>query len=124
MIITLPDDAVVHRVGGASVPDLRLGPLDAAAIPPGISVLTGGTPQEAADQMRAAFNNSRKWRAKARTVGSATAADIRAAGFDVIENPTAKLPNHARIIHPAGAAGFDDANLARLAGVFRPTTGC
>lgn len=123
MTIPLPDDAVVHRVGGADVPGLRLGPLDAAATPPGTSVLLGGTPQQAADQMRAAFN-SRKWRALAGTVGSATAADIRAAGFEVIENPTATLPNHARIVHPAGVAGFTDANLARLSMVFRITTGC
>jgi hypothetical protein len=33
------------------------------------------------------------------------------------------LPNHHRIIHPDGVAGFNDANLADLAGVFEDTTG-
>ena len=55
MIIPLPDDAVVHRIGGADVPNLRLSPLDAAQTPPGISVLIGGTPQDAAAQIRGAF---------------------------------------------------------------------
>jgi hypothetical protein len=44
--------------------------------------------------------------------------------FEVIANPTQTLPNHARIIHPAGLAEFTDPNLARLATVFQTTTGC
>jgi hypothetical protein len=117
------DDTVIHRVGGATVAGLQLSRLDRLADPPGLSVLAGGTPQAAADQMRAAIP-SRKGRALASTVGTATVAAIRAAGFDVIANPTAKLPNHARVIHPAGLEGFTDEFLARLAAVFQTTTGC
>jgi hypothetical protein len=123
MTIPLADDAVVHRIGGAAVANLRLGPLDATAAPPGLSVLVGGTPHQAAARMWAAVP-SRKWLALAGTVGTTAAAAIRAAGFDVIEWPTPKLPNHARITHPDGTAGFTDANLAVLAAAFHTTTGC
>jgi hypothetical protein len=51
-------------------------------------------------------------------VGSATEDGIRGAGFDVIPNPTTKFPNHHRIIHPQGVAGFIDENLARLSKTF------
>lgn len=119
----LPDDVTVHRVGGADLAGLRLSPLDRAAAPPGLSVLAGGSPRDAAARMRAAFR-SRKWMALSGTVGSATAAAIRSAGFEVIDAPTHTLPNHARIVHPDGPAGFTDENLARLAAVFQTATGC
>jgi hypothetical protein len=57
-------------------------------------------------------------------VGTATAAAIRAAGFEVLPDPTARLPNHGRLVHPGGLAGFTDENLARLAQAFQNTTGC
>ncbi len=117
----LPDDTIVHRVGGAAVENLRLGRLDAAAVPPGLSVLTGGTPGQAAAQMRAAYQ-SRKWQA-AEVVASASAAAVRAAGFDVVAMSTNKLPNHARLTHPAGLAGFTDDNLRLLAQAFQTTPG-
>jgi len=47
----------------------------------------------------------------------------RAVGFDVIPAPSRRLPNHHRRIHPQGAAGFTDENLARLAAAFINTTG-
>ena len=117
-------DVVVHRVGGGSVANLRPSPLDLQETPPGISALLGGTPQEAAGQMRRAFPGSRKWRQTAGTVASTTAEALRQAGFEVIPDPTSRFPNHARLIHPAGVAGFTDANLGTLAKVFQETTGC
>jgi anthranilate phosphoribosyltransferase len=117
-------DVVLHRVGGGSVSNLRLSPLDLQQTPPGLSVLLNGTPQEAATQMRRAFPGSRKWRQTAGTVASATAAAVRQAGFDVVADPTTRFPNHALLIHPTGAAGFTDANLATLARTFTETTGC
>lgn len=45
------------------------------------------------------------------------------AGFDIIPTPSAALPNHHRITHPDGVAGFNDANLGRLAEVFQNSTG-
>ncbi len=120
--MTLADDVVVHRVGGASLPSLRLNARDAAVQPPGLSVFLGGTPAEASAQMRAVYN-TRKWRALAGTVGSATAAAVRAAGFDVIADPTTAFPNHARIVHPDAAAGFTDNHLAALSAVFLTSTG-
>ena len=117
-------ETVVHRVGGGNVANLRLSPLDQKLTPPGISVLLGGTPQQAAAQMRQAFPNSRKWRETAHTVGTTTAAAVRQAGFEIVPDPTTRFPNHARMIHPRGIAGFTDANLAVLAQTFQDTEGC
>lgn len=114
----------VHRVGGGSVANLRLSPLDAKQTPLGISVLLGGTPQAAAAQMRRAFPGSRKWRETVRTVGTTTAGALREVGFEIMPDPTTRFPNHARLIHPRGVAGFTDESLARLAATFRNTTEC
>ncbi len=103
--------------------NLRLKPAEAALNPPGISVLKAPTPGDAAAQVRAAFPTAKGLHQSAKTVGSTTEAAIRSAGFDIIPNPTTKLPNRHRIIHPDGVAGFTDENLARLAGVFTNTTG-
>jgi hypothetical protein len=59
----------------------------------------------------------------AKTVGTTSEELIRVAGFDIIPNPTRKLPNHHRIIHPDGVAGFTDENLERSSQVFTNTTG-
>jgi hypothetical protein len=117
-------ETVVHRVGGGSVANLRLSPLDAQQIPPGISVLLRGTPQEAAAQLRRAFPRSRKWQQSAHTVGTTIAAAIREAGFDIVPDTTARFPNHARLIHPRGVVGFTDENLQTLAAIFHNITGC
>lgn len=115
-------DTLVHRVGGGSVDNLRLSPLEEALTPPGISVLLGGTPQEAADQMRRAFPRSRKWQEASRSVGTATTGAVRQTGFDVVPDATARFANHARVIHPDGVDGFNDGNLDRLAQTFENTT--
>jgi hypothetical protein len=114
----------VHRVGGGRAANLRLSPLDLQHTPPGLSVLLGGTPQQTAVQMRQAFPRSRRWRQASQTVGTASAAAIRQAGFEIIPDPTTRFPNHALVIHPQGAAGFTDANLAALEKAFQDTTGC
>lgn len=116
-------EIIVHRVGGGSVANLRLSPLDAKQTPPGISVLLGGTPQEAAAQMRRAFPGSRKWRETAHLVGTTTAVAIREAGFEIVPDPTTRFPNHARLIHPDGVVGFTDKNVETLAATFQETTG-
>ena len=56
-------------------------------------------------------------------LGSTTVDNIRGAGIDVIPDPTKKLPNHYRLIHRDGIAGFNDENLARLSAVFTETSG-
>ncbi len=117
-------ETVVHRVGGGSVANLRLSPIDQKQSPPGISVLLGGTPPEAAAQMRQAFPQSRKWQVASQTVGTTTAAAVRQAGFELVPDPTSRFPNHARLIHPEGITGFSDENLKTLAQTFQDTTGC
>jgi hypothetical protein len=113
----------IHRIGGGTVDNLRLKPAEAALVPPGISVLKAPTPGEAATQVRPAFPKAKGLNDAAKTVGTTTEEAIRSAGFDIMANPTRKLPNHHRIIHPAGAAGFTEDNLTRLAGGFTNSTG-
>ncbi|HJT78059.1 MAG TPA: hypothetical protein VJ739_12720 [Gemmataceae bacterium] len=109
----IPDETPVHRVGGGTVENLALKPAEATLNPPGISMLRGGTASEAAEAMRRQFP---RMAPRGQTVvGTTTAGQIREAGFDVIMNPTRRFPQHARLIHPAGAAGFTQENLQRLA---------
>jgi hypothetical protein len=117
-------DTVVHRIGGGRVENLRLKERERSLDPPGISVLLGGTPAAAAEQMRQAFPDPEKFariRQLAQTVGSAIAAEVRGAGFEVVPDPSAKFPNHARLTHPTGVAGFSDEHLLALAAVFQDT---
>src|SRR5438094_10070510 len=109
-------DTVIHRIGSATIAGLQPRAAELALSPPGISVLVGGTADQAVAQMRAVYPRSKKWRA-ATVVGSTTVADLRAVGFDVIADPTPNFSNHARLIHPLGAAGFTSSNLAALAAV-------
>lgn len=113
----------IHRIGGGTVDNLRLKPAEQALDPPGISVLQAPTPADAAWQMRAAFPRSLVMRALASTVGTTTGDLIRSVGFNLMPNPTAKFPNHYRIIHTEGAVGFSEENLEKLARVFSNTTG-
>jgi len=123
--VARPDSspADIHRIGGASVDNLRLKPREASFAVPGISVIRAPTPGAAAQEMRTGLPRASGLHEQARTVGSASEAGIRSAGFDIIPTPSAALPNHHRIIHPDGAAGFDDVNLGRLAEVFRNSSG-
>ncbi len=118
---TLPDETPVYRIGGGSEGNLTLMPVEAALNPPGISTLQGGTPSEAAEAMRRQF--PRKTPRGRTIVGGTTAGQIRAAGFDVIMDPTARFPQHARLIHPQGKAGFTEDNLKRLAPCFQNHAG-
>lgn len=113
----------IHRIGGASIENLRLKPREATLNPPGISVIKAPTPGAAAQEMRAGLPKAKNLHEQAKTIGSASEEAIRAAGFDVIPTRSAALPNHHRITHPQGVAGFNDANLARLAEAFVNTTG-
>jgi hypothetical protein len=113
----------LHRIGGGSVENLRLKPREANLNPPGISILRAPSPGEAARQIREAFPHAIDLHEIAKVVGLTSAEKIRSAGFDVIPNPTRKLPNHHRMIHPDGAAGFSDENLQRLSKVFTDTAG-
>ena len=113
----------MHRIGGSSVENLRLKPREATLNPPGISLLHAPSPREAARQIREAFPAADALHEAAQVIGSTTAEKIRSAGFDSMPNPTKRLPNHYRLIHPNSVAGFNDENLARLSGVFTETSG-
>jgi hypothetical protein len=128
MVVGKPEeiapDTIVHRIGGSGIENLRLKARERNLDPPGISVLLGGTPAAAAEQIRQAFPDPEKFariRQQAQTVGSAIAAQIRRAGFEVAPDPSPKFPNHARLTHPAGVAGFIDEYLEALAAVFQDT---
>lgn len=113
----------IHRIGGGNVENLRLKDREAQLSPPGISVLKATSPAEAVRQIREAFPDAEELGEAAQVVGSTSVEKIRSTAFDIIANPTRKLPNHHRIVHPGGASGFNDENLQRLASVFRNTSG-
>jgi hypothetical protein len=73
--------------------------------------------------MRETFPAAEGLHEAAQVIGSTTVENICQAGFDVLPNPTKKLPNHYRLIHPEGVTGFHDVNLARLSAVFTETSG-
>ena len=112
----------IHRIGGGGIGNLRLKTTDAKLNPPGLSALKATMPADAARQIREALPEATDLSRAAKTIGSTNAEKIRHAGFDVIPKPTRKLPNHYRIIHPGGTAGFNDENLKRLSEAFSNTT--
>lgn len=116
-------DQNIHRIGGGALENLRLKPKEARLPIPGISVLKADTPKEAADQMRAAFPKAKALHEAAKTIGTTSEDLIRKVGFDIMHVPSTTLPNHYRIIHADGVAGFSDPNLAKLAQVFTDSTG-
>ena len=118
-----PLPRTIHRIGGATVENLRLKPKEATLNPPGISVIKAQTPNAAAQEIRTGYPKATKLHEHAKTIGSAAIDPIQKAGFDVIPMPSEALPNHHRLIHPDGVVGFSDENLARLAEVFVNTTG-
>jgi RHS repeat-associated protein len=110
-----------QRIGGGGVPNLRLKSREAKLDPPGISLLLTQRPEQAAWQMRAVFGPGTRIFDATHVVGSISIEQIRLAGFDVMPNPTTFFPNHFRLIHPEGAAGFSDANLQGLSNLFMNT---
>lgn len=114
----LHDSIIVHRIGGADVGNLSLKSAETTLIPPGISVLIGGDPAGAAADMRRVFGPRSSIGRVATVVGAACLSAVRKAGFDLMADPTKRLPNHGRLIHPAGVSGFSPENLAALAAVF------
>jgi hypothetical protein len=115
---TVSDDQVAHRIGGGDASNLTLKPAEEKLDPPGISVLVGGTAEQAADDIRRVFGPRSSLAMLARVVGTAEVSAIRAIGFDVIFVPTHNFPNHARLIHPSGVGGFTPATLTKLSAVF------
>jgi hypothetical protein len=123
--VGVPTEAAgdIHRIGGGTVENLRLKPREAALDVPGISVIKAPTPDDAAREIRMGFPRARGLHEQAGTIGTTSEEAIRSVGFGIIPTPSAALPNHHRITHPEGAAGFQDDNLAKLAEIFVDTTG-
>lgn len=113
----------LHRIAGSSVENFQLKSREATLNPPGISLLYASSPEDAARQMREAFPAADGLHEAAQIISSSTLEKIRSAGFDVIPNPTRKLPNHYRLIHPDGVVGFSDENLTRLSAAFTENSG-
>ncbi|CAB3774180.1 sugar-binding protein [Burkholderia paludis] len=121
---SLPGSSSVNRIGGNAIDNLRLKEPEKKLNPPGISGLHSCCPYDAAHQMRSAFPKATGLLKSTETVASGTADAVRSAGFDVIEDPTNKFPNHARIVHPDGADGFNDEKLKGLFEALGSTTRC
>lgn len=115
----MDDQLSCHRIGGGNSGNLTLRPIEEKLEPAGISVLIGGTPEQAAADVRRVFGSRSSLGKKAVTVGTITIRQIRESGFDIVEDPSINFPNHGRLIHPTeGIAGFADENLNRLAQSF------
>jgi hypothetical protein len=122
----LDDSIVVHRFGNADIEGLRLKDRERTQDSPGISILIGGTAEEAAAAMLEAYPDPRKHsriHEQVKEVRSTRAGEVRRAGFDVIHAPSAKLPMHGRIIHAQGMSGFSDENLHSLSMAFKGEQG-
>lgn len=106
----LPDGTNIYRVSTEGPYNFDFNPRELAAIesgklnPPGVSVIRAGSPEEATGIWNKAFPNR-----PATSVGEMNAQEIRAAGYDVIHDPSkgALGENHARLIHPDGVKGFN-----------------
>jgi len=121
----LADDTRVHRIGGSAPGNLLPKPRELRLAPAGISVLQGPTARSAADLV--AHRAPAHWTGlheASDTMGTATAAQIREAGFDVVQDTTELWGTaHARLIHPDGANGWTADNIARLSSAFSDTSG-
>jgi hypothetical protein len=113
----------IHRIGGGKIDNLRLKQREMKLHPPGISVLKASTPGDAARQMKEAFPQAESLRKQSQVVGTTSAEKIKSIGFDLIAKPTRMLPNHYRIIHPEGLAGFNNENLRKLSEIFTDSHG-
>ncbi|SEK17355.1 RHS repeat-associated core domain-containing protein [Variovorax sp. OK212] len=87
----LPNGTSVNRIGGNSVENLRLKPVEAILSPPGISTLHSCCPCQASSQMKEAYPKATGLQELADTVATGNAEAIRGAEFDVIEDPSKKF---------------------------------
>src|SRR5262245_52094804 len=93
----------IHRIGGASVENLRLKPREAALDVPGISVIKAPTPGAAAREIRSGLPRAKGLHQQAKTIGTTSTEAVRSVGFDIIPTPSTALPHPHRIIHPQAA---------------------
>jgi hypothetical protein len=91
----------LFRIGGSKPSNLKLSGIEKTLTPPGKSLLISTDAQSAAAQFRTVTGRN-----DFSITGKISLAGVREAGFGVISNPTRRLPNHARLIHPLGVAGF------------------
>uniref|UniRef100_UPI0040487BFC RHS repeat domain-containing protein n=1 Tax=Rheinheimera sp. TaxID=1869214 RepID=UPI0040487BFC len=103
------DGLSLFRIAGGDASNLKLKGIEKNLSPPGISLLVSTDAQTAAAQFRSKFPNF-----SFSITGQASLRGIREAGFDVMADPTSNFVNHARLVHPAGVAGFNLENRQRL----------
>jgi len=114
----MDEETQIHRIGPKVVDNFRLKAREHRISPVGISVLIGGTAEEASNAMKRAFSQD-DMQLLAQTVASARLGDIRAAGFDIIPYPSRNFGNHGRLIHAEGTAGFQPVALSTLFSCFQ-----
>lgn len=113
----------MHRIGGSDPDDPMLTTREMKLNPSGISVPEGEMPAEVTALMRKAPPNATSLHKAADCAGMPCITKIQQAGFDVMPDPTRKLPNHHRLILRDGAAEFTPENLKKLSDAFADTTG-
>lgn len=114
----MDEETLIHRIGPNTLENFELKPRERRVAPFGISVLIGGTPEQAALDMITAINSSRM-RELTKSVSTTSLQQIRSVGYDVVLSPTPNFPNHGTLFHPNGVAGFVQEGLKPLVSVFQ-----
>jgi hypothetical protein len=104
-------------------PTIRSGSVQVTETPATSAAASSNEAYQGVAQMKTAFPRATGLHEQAKTAGATNVAKIREAGFDVIPDPTKKFPNHGRVVHPQGAQGFNDENLARRSQAFKNKEG-
>jgi hypothetical protein len=112
------DETLIHRIGPNTIENFELNAREKRIPPFGISVLIGGSPEQAAKDMITAIN-SKRMRELTKSVSTASLKQIRSVGFDVVSSPTPNFPNHGTLLHSQGSAGFAYDHLESLVDVFQ-----
>ena len=112
----------IHRIGGASVENLRLKPRSGPRRPRDLRH-RAPTAKVAANEMRTGLPKAKGAPRGGENHRLDHGRSDSQRRLRYHPHGLHALPNHHRIIHPEGVAGFNDENLARLAEVFVNTTG-
>jgi hypothetical protein len=119
----------LFRIGGGKASNLKIKNSEKGLSPPGISLFIGRNAQEVsllfkttilAQIASGAISQGRGLDliSQSSIVGQSTLKGIMSSGFSVMPNPTAKFPNHARLVHPIGSEGFNLENRQTLSKQF------
>lgn len=115
----------LFRVGGGAPKNLKLNNRGERTLdPPGFSLLAGFDAKEVAAKWRILQANNPKAAAMANVMGQISIRSAFKHGFRPMATPSSRQPNHVRLTHKLGEAGFDNLELRqRLSSEFTNVSG-